>query len=525
MYYYNSTSDLEFNDCISRGACSVSPNISSMQEVMFILLRQIAYYLLKLKSLGVSKEKIIFDLVSEITVIGVAKDLSESQILEAFSKQYVNLVKVRKEYLCLCKEKNIVCEDLKNLIKLSPKTSLSDILQRGNKEFLQKYKKFSFNKKYTSEIMLTVLKSVCANLICLKELKQNSEIDSYQVLEALNLFNLKRISAEKIKETTDALAHCNSEIFKLMYSAYIEFFGNIEMHEVSCSTRPNKAIMVSGSNLVDLYNLLEAVKDTEIDVYTNGNLLIAHAFSYFRNSKNLIGHFGTGTSSTILDFATFPGAILLTKNEAQNIDYLYRGRLFTTDDVAPKGVVKIINNDFTPLIESANQAKGFAKAHERKPVTVGFDEREFDIYIDEILKNSHERIYVIAQSELFEKQQNYFKKFFSYIPQSSTVISFSNKTDFENSIFINPVSNYAIIDNLQDKILKKISPEKLVFFESKCDINTFSNIINLRNSGVKDIFLSSCTPMLINPVTLREFNKLYNVKEFTEPDIDLQKLD
>ena len=129
MYYYNSTSDLEFNDCISRGACSVSPNISSMQEVMFILLRQIAYYLLKLKSLGVSKEKIIFDLVSEIAVIGVAKDLSESQILEAFSKQYVNLVKVRKEYLCLCKEKNIVCEDLKNLIKLSPKTSLSDILQ------------------------------------------------------------------------------------------------------------------------------------------------------------------------------------------------------------------------------------------------------------------------------------------------------------------------------------------------------------------------------------------------------------
>ena len=35
---------------------------------------------------------------------------------------------------------------------------------------------------------------------------------------------------------------------------------------------------------------------------------------YFKQFKNLKGHFGTGVNSTILDFATFPGAILLTKN-------------------------------------------------------------------------------------------------------------------------------------------------------------------------------------------------------------------
>ena len=144
--FYNSTNGFEYNDCISKGACSVSPNISSMQEVMFILLRQIAYYLIKLKEFDICKEDVIFDVISEIALIDAAKDLSEAQILDAFSKQYINLVKCRKEYLKICKEKDVQCDDLKNLMKFSPKTSLSSILKRGDKEFIHKYKKFNFEK-------------------------------------------------------------------------------------------------------------------------------------------------------------------------------------------------------------------------------------------------------------------------------------------------------------------------------------------------------------------------------------------
>ena len=43
--FYNASNNYEYNDCVAMGACSISPNISSMQEVMMILLRQIAYYL------------------------------------------------------------------------------------------------------------------------------------------------------------------------------------------------------------------------------------------------------------------------------------------------------------------------------------------------------------------------------------------------------------------------------------------------------------------------------------------------
>ena len=103
--FYNSSNSFEYNDCVSKGACSISPAISSMQEVMLILLRQIAYYLLKLKEFKIANNEITFSLIYQITLLDAVKDFSEYQVLNLFSKHYKNLVKVRKEYLKMYPDK------------------------------------------------------------------------------------------------------------------------------------------------------------------------------------------------------------------------------------------------------------------------------------------------------------------------------------------------------------------------------------------------------------------------------------
>lgn len=524
--FYSSTNNFEYNDCIARGACSISPNISSMQEVMFILLRQIAYYLTKLREFGIEKNDIVKDLITEIALIDAAKDFSEAQILDSFSKQYINLVKARKEYLKICKDNNVQCDDLKNLIKLSPKTSLSSILKKGDKAFIHKYKKFNLDKKYAAEILSSVIKSVCVNLVSLYELDKSCNDAVNEVLKGLSLFNLNSVTKDKMKLITEALAKCDVQLLDIINKFRVERYGNIEETSVSYSTRPNKAIMVSGSNLEDLRLILEATADKDIDVYTNGNLIIAHAFPYFKNSKNLIGHFGTGTFNTILDFATFPGAILLTKNEAQNIEYLYRGRLFTTDDITPKGVVKLQYNNLTPLIESAKQAKGFAKGQQRNAVTVGYYENIFNAAIDKIVNINPDKLFIIGHSDLTIHQKDYFKKFFSLMPANCYAISFSYNPNLENVLAINLGNDYSLIYEALDKIFKKIpiSSDKLVFFVTKCDVNSLSNIINLKKNGVKNIFLSDCQPTVINPSILKEFNKMFGIYPITTPKDDLAKI-
>lgn len=523
--FYNSSDNFEFNDCIARGACSVSPNISSMQEIMFVLLRHTAYYLLKLKKFGVEKENIVYDIIFQLAFIDSLKDLSEVKVLEIFSKQYINFVKARKEYMKLCKENGTVCEDLKNLLKFSAKTNLSDILMRGNKEFLQKYKKLGLNEKYYSEILLGVIKSVSVNWINLHDYGTYGENAVITILSALNLLNTNRISTQKIKFYIDELAKYDIELLKQINDLQTEKFGKIRLESVSTSTKPNKAIMVSGSNLNDLKTFLDAL-DKDIDVYTNGNLLIAHAFPLFKTYKNLKGHFGTGVFNTILDFATFPGAILLTRNETQNIEYLYRGRLFTTDRIAAKGVVKIENNDFTPLINSALQAKGFAKGQERKPETIGYDENELNQKLDKIVEKNPERIFIIGPSNLTINKIDYFKKFFCNMPENSFAISFSYNPNNENVLHINIGNDYAVLYGVLQTIFQKIpvNSDKLAFFLTKCDVNSLSNIINLKNNGAKNIFLSDCPPLVINPAVLKAFIKLYNINEITAPNEDLEKL-
>ena len=525
MFYSNFNTD-EFNNCTAKGACSISPNVSSMQEVMFIVLRQISYYLLKLVDLNIYKNDIIKDLIFEIALIDGSKDLSEAQILDLFSREYSNLVKSRKEYLKICKEKNIEINDLKNLIKLSPKTSLASILKKGDREFIQKYKKLTFSQKYNAEILLAIIKSVSTNLSNLYELNSDFYNASLEVLKALNLFNLHNVSTEKFKEKMSILSKLDVYLLNLIAISQKNYFGEITQTKVSYSTRPNKAIMVSGSNLEDLKLVIESVENEDIDVYTNGNLIIAHAFPYFKNSKKLIGHYGNSSFNNILDFATFPGAILLTKNETQNIEYLYRGRLFTTDNIAPKGVVKIENNNFLPLIDSAKQAKGFAKGQKRDSVIVGYNNKSFDSEIDKIIKADPDKIFIIGHTEITINKKEYFKKFFSLMPQNTYAISFSYNPNLDNVLTINLGNDYALIYNALNKIFKKIpvDSEKLAFFLTKCDVNSLSNIINLKNKGAKNIFLSDCPPLVINPAILHAFTKLFEINKITNPKDDLALL-
>ena len=513
--FYNSSNNYEYNDCVSMGACSISPNISSMQEVMLVLLRQIAYYLVKLRDLGINKFNIANDLIRELATVDAVKDLTEAQILNSFSQEYNNLIAVRKEYLKQCKEHNILCSDLKHILKLSPKTKLSEILKMGDKEYLQKYKKISNSQKYFFEILLSTIKSVCLNLITLNDFGSECEEAVNAVLDGLNLFNKNKILSNEIKKMSQTIAQEDVLLLKLINKAQKEHFGDIKEVEVSHSTTPNKAILVSGSNLNDLKEVLLAVKDKKIDVYTNGNLLIAHSFPYFKEFACLKGHFGTGVTTNILDFATFPGAILLTKNEAQNIEYLYRGRLFTTDKIAPKGVAKIKNNDFTPLINSALQAKGFAKGQKRSFETVGYSEKYLQEIIDKIKSVNPEKIYIIGLSTQPISQNEYFKNFYKQITEKDIIITFSYNPHLKNVFAINIGNDYAILYGILHKFLKHIpiTSEKLIFFLTKCDVNSFSNIINLKSNGAKNIYLSDCPPTVINPAVLKAFTKMFDIKQ------------
>ena len=141
----------------------------------------------------------------------------------------------------------------------------------------------------------------------------------------VTLYNIGEADVEFLKEDIFLSAKVDKLLMKSLREAQEERYGKQSSAEVSYSTMPAKAVLVVGSNLRELETVLEALKNTEIDVYTHDDMMLAHTFPKFSEYQNLKGQFGHGMENCLLDFATFPGPIILTKHSLHNIENFYRG--------------------------------------------------------------------------------------------------------------------------------------------------------------------------------------------------------
>lgn len=520
----------DYNECVSRGNCSISPEIRALQEVILIFLRQLAFYELKLEELNASyfenKETIIDGV---LTLISTGEYTNE-QLLKIVSKIYSKMLYAKKEYLNYCDEHNLKCDDLKITLKLNPQMTIAEIIKSGEKAFLARYKKISPQQKNIYEILTLVIKSICTNLIRLQEYDKFDDEAYKNMLEGLNLMNYPRTSADKVKQQIDDLSKIDTGLINFIEKSQQEKFGEIKKQTVSQSTSPGKAILVSGTNIQNLYDVLKNTKDIDVDIYTHADLLIAHAFEKLKEFANLKGHYGSCFSNCILDFATFPGAILLTKNTYPNIDYLYRGKLFSAENLTPQGVAQIKNSDYTPLIEAALDTKGFTTGREVEAVEIGYDKEELEKQIlsiaEKVNNGDIEHLIIIGMSDYSASQDEYFKKLYKLLPDKSFVITFSHHYDTDNELFINLVNNlpaaYKIVKDLFKTV--PVDSDKISFFFTKCDSISISNMINLSNLGAKNIFLSQCPPYVINPNILETLNTLYHIMPTTTPAKDVEKI-
>ena len=138
---------LDTNECTSRGACSVSPSIASMEEVAILFLQQLAYYILKLENFGASNNKIRFEIITTLASLISLNEFSEKQLHTIIVNEYFMLEEVKKTYNQLCKEKNIVPQDIKRISKFNASTTVAQTIALGEKLFLEKYNKISTEQK------------------------------------------------------------------------------------------------------------------------------------------------------------------------------------------------------------------------------------------------------------------------------------------------------------------------------------------------------------------------------------------
>jgi len=531
-YNYNNDKNfyLDATECSSRGACTVSPTIVSLLEVAVQLLQIISYYILKLETLGASNDKIKYDIINITASFVSVNEFSENQLFEIIQNEYFLLQDTKNTYMDYCKKHGIRPKELKVKLMFNEETPISKVISLGEKLFLQNYKQRTPEQKNLITILDIIVQSVCLNIIKLSDFNDYDEKAVNEIISTLDMFNHGKISNKRISEKIYALAELDHKLHLKISELLLYSFGGISEVEVSHSTSNGKAILVSGNNFFDLLKILRETKNQDIDIYTHSNLLITHALKVFHEFKNLKGHYGSLSENFILDFATFPGAILLTKNSKSNTEYFYRGRLFSNDYIVPKGIIKIENNDYSELIEAAKNSKGFSKGRHKPDTKLGYNEQtlnnQFDTIVEKLNNGSLKRLYIVGIDAQSQLQEEYFKTLFKFLDDDEFVISFSYDSNRENVLTI-PIGNYIpLAANVLSKFFDKfpITDDKIIFMFTTCDVMTVSSIIAMKKAGIKMIYMTKCSPTLVNPPVFDTFCKIYDIHLTTNPKQDLMTI-
>ena len=521
--------NFDSGDCTSRGVCTLSPGIVSLQELVLHFIKLAAFYIVRLSDLGLHNHKIEDKIINDVASLIYINEYNEKQVYELAIQCYYIFLNSKNRYKFECSQRNIIPDKIDELIDFDVNYTLSKSISFGDILVRRLYSRIPAENRNISQILFTVLKSACQNISKLFDFNIRDEIAVSDVLNLLNKWYQVESDKVILSEFVNSFSILDSRIQLKIANALFTDFGKISDVTVSHSTRKGKCILVSGNNFSDLMNILEITKDKNIDIYTHAGLLISHSLEKFRNYPNLKGHYGRSSENCIVDYGTFPGAILLTKNSKNNTEYLYRGKIFSNDYITPLGVIKVENNDYRPLIQCALTSIGFKKGRQKPDSNLGFNNTDLDVLFNKLLERLDSgkirRLYIAGINSFSEVQKEYFDVLFENIRTDEFALSFYYEAKKNNVVTIN-IGNYV---PLATYVLSKLLScrkylDKMYFIFPTCDTTSISGIIKLKNIGAKNIYIATCSPKVINPSVFQTFINKYNVKVSSNPQEDLKQI-
>lgn len=513
-----------YSQCSINGICSINNAISSLHEIVLLHIKHLAFYLLKLKEYGITNDVIRSDLTEILygICINICYSPTEyNEIISSIDKYIYQSVYLYEKY---CRENNLEIQRPTKRLKKSK--NIIDAIKDGEKSFLNKYKSLSKEQQNIYELIYLLCKSIIIKLVELNRLGIECKDAYYVVLSILNSCEIDGFCFDSVKDKFDEGLKVYYDLIKLIFATQKKLYGKIQEADIDMSSFEGKAILVSGSDLKSLKTILEITENSNINIYTHGfDMLVAHTLPEISKHSHLRGHFSVNKNNYIADFSTFRGPILMSRVYMENVDFLYRGRLFSLDPYVSRGISRIKDNDFEPLIKATTLANGFKKYNKRAFIHAGFDEDKILNFTDGILeklKNDEiKNLYVIGICNC-EQNSPYYDALLENIPEKSYVFSFSYDKSGENIYHINSYYDgrlfLKIFRNIKDYKDKNIS-----VFMTHGDRYTVANLLLVKYLGFKHVFSDNFPQHIITPQTKAILEEKFGINFVLDAKSDIEK--
>ena len=279
------------------------------------------------------------------------------------------------------------------------------------------------------EIILYGLKGMAAYAHHARRLGKSDESVSAFIEEALfaTMTNVN-FDMATLFDIAMELGQKNLRVMEMLDAGHLETYGKPSPTTVKEGTQAGPGILITGHDMVDLWDLLKQLEGTDIKVYTHGEMLPAHMYPKLRNHPNLAGHYGGAWQDQRREWTAFPGPVLATTNCIMPPAAVYAGRLFSTRVTAASGAgMKCIKNgDFSAVIQSARDCPPCAQNITGESI-VGFHRTVLldaaPTIVEAVKAGQISRIFVIGGCDGHELGRNYFTDYARATPPDSFILT------------------------------------------------------------------------------------------------------
>lgn len=523
--------------CIKIGVCGKNAEVAALQDLLLYAAKGLSIYATEARQHG-----IVYLEANRYTMKALFSTLTNVNFdPESFASLLAECVAWRtklQEQMTAAGHK-LISNDPS--VKFIPADSIAELVRQGEEIGFLVDLNGDADLVSLQELLIYGLKGVAAYAYHASILKQEDDAVYAFAQEALAQIGNPDLGLNDWLGLVLKCGEINLRTMELLDAGNTGCFGHPLPTQVPLGHKAGKCILVSGHDLKDLEDLLEATKDSGIYIYTHGEMLPAHGYPELKKYPHLYGNYGTAWQNQKKEFATFPGAILMTTNCIQEPQETYRDNIFTTGPVGWPGVRYVENGNFAEVIAKAQELPGFRDDEDKGSVMVGFARNTVMSVADQIIgavkSGDLKHIFLVGGCDGAKTGRNYFTEFVEQTPANTAVLTlgcgkyrFYDKqlgsigaiprlldvgqcNDAYSAVQIAVALSQAFDCGVNDLPLSMV----LSWYEQKA----VAVLLTLLYLGIKDIRLGPSLPAFVSPNVLDVLVKTFDLKPITTPEEDL----
>ena len=547
MFCFQCEQTAKGTGCDKYGVCGKDPTTAELQDLLVYATKGISMYAHRAAELNV-RDPAIDRAVLEFlfaTVTNVDFDP------ERLRRHLLDAAKVRDRaktmYERACAGAGKAPETLAGPTAWQPAGDLDGLVRQGREvSFTKRQVRLGNDTTGLQELVLYGLKGTAAYADHAQILGQEDPKVYATFHAALDFLTRENPTTDELLGWALRVGELNLSVMQLLDAANTGAYGHPEPTGVRVTPLRGKCICVSGHDLKDLDELLRQTEGKGINVYTHGEMLPCHGYPKLKKYKHLAGNYGGAWQDQAKEFDEFPGAVLMTTNCIQKPRETYKGRIFTSGLVAWPGVRHIGRGngdspDFTPVIEAALAAPGFAEDSPEKTITVGFGRNAVlgvaGKVVEAVKKGQIRHFFLVGGCDGAKPGRNYYTEFAQKVPGDCVILTLAcgkyrfNKLEFGDIGGIPRLLDIGQCNDAYSAIQIAVAlagafncgvndlPLSLVlsWYEQKA----VAVLLSLLHLGIKNIRLGPSLPAFVTPGVLSVLVEKFNIKPITTADADI----